>query len=129
MPVATSHLSVTLGSGLVVFLFFNAYGLMSQGAGYVKHLAGPVWWLAPLLFPLEVISLCIRPVTLAIRLMVNMAADHVMLSLFLGLVAVLLPIPVMLLGCLVVVVQTLVFTLLTCIYIGLATEGHDEHAH
>ncbi len=129
MPVATSHLGVTLGCGLVVFLFFNAYGLMSQGMGYLKHLAGPVWWLAPLLFPLEVLSLCIRPITLAIRLMVNMAADHVMLSLFLGLVAILLPLPVMLLGCLVVVVQTLVFTLLTCIYIGLATEGHDEHAH
>jgi F-type H+-transporting ATPase subunit a len=129
MPVATSHLSITLGSALVVFVLFNAYGLMSQGMGYVKHLAGPVWWLAPLLFPLEVLSLCIRPVTLAVRLMVNMAADHVMLGLFLGLVAVLLPVPVMLLGCLVVVVQTLVFTLLTCIYIALATEGHEEHAH
>lgn len=129
MPVATSHLGVTLGSGLVVFVLFNIYGLMTQGGAYIAHLAGPVWWLAPLLFPLEVLSLCIRPVTLAIRLMVNMAADHVMLGLFLGLVAVLLPLPVMLLGCLVVVVQTLVFTLLTCIYIGLATEGHEEHAH
>ncbi|MFZ5892256.1 MAG: F0F1 ATP synthase subunit A [Myxococcota bacterium] len=129
MPVATSHLNITLGCALVVFVFFNAYGLASQGMGYIKHLAGPVWWLAPLLFPLEVLSLCIRPVTLAIRLMVNMAADHVMLSLFLALVALLVPLPVMLLGCLVVIVQTLVFTLLTCIYIGLATEGHDEHAH
>ncbi|HLV65187.1 MAG TPA: F0F1 ATP synthase subunit A [Polyangiaceae bacterium] len=129
MPVATSSLNITLGSALVVFLLFNIYGLMAQGPGYLKHLAGPVWWLAPLLFPLEVLSLCIRPVTLAIRLMVNMAADHVMLGLFLGMVALFLPIPVMLLGALVVVVQTLVFTLLTCIYIGLATEGHDEHAH
>jgi F-type H+-transporting ATPase subunit a len=129
MPVATSHLSITLGSALVVFVLFNVYGLMTQGGKYIAHLAGPVWWLAPLLFPLEVISLCIRPITLAIRLMVNMAADHVMLGLFLGLAAVILPIPVMLLGCLVVVVQTLVFTLLTCIYIALATEGHDEHAH
>lgn len=129
MPVATSHLNITLGCALVVFVFFNAYGLSAQGMGYVKHLAGPVWWLAPLLFPLEVLSLCIRPVTLAVRLMVNMAADHVMLGLFMALVALLVPVPVMLLGCLVVIVQTLVFTLLTCIYIGLATEGHDEHAH
>ena len=129
MPVATSHLGITLGCALVVFVLFNIYGLVTNGMGYVKHLAGPVWWLAPLLFPLEVLSLCIRPVTLAVRLMVNMAADHVMLGLFLGLVAVILPVPVMLLGCLVVVVQTLVFTLLTCIYIALATEGHEEHAH
>ena len=129
MPVATSNLNITLGCALVVFVLFHVYGLMSQGRGYVKHLAGPVWWLAWLLFPLEVLSLCIRPVTLAIRLMVNMAADHVMLGLFLGLVALVVPLPVMLLGCLVVVVQTLVFTLLTCIYIGLATEGHEEYAH
>jgi F-type H+-transporting ATPase subunit a len=129
MPVATSNLNITLGCALVVFVLFNVYGLMSQGMGYVKHLAGPVWWLAWLLFPLELLSTCIRPVTLAIRLMVNMAADHVMLGLFLGLVALVVPLPVMLLGCLVVVVQTLVFTLLTCIYIGLATEGHEEHAH
>lgn len=129
MPVATSHLGVTLGCALVVFVLFNIYGLMAQGGAYIAHLAGPVWWLAPLLFPLEVLSLFIRPVTLAIRLMVNMAADHVMLGLFLGLVGVLVPVPVMLLGCLVVIVQTLVFTLLTCIYVGLATEGHEEHAH
>jgi F-type H+-transporting ATPase subunit a len=129
MPVPTSHLGITFGCAIVVFLLFNAYGLMSQGFGYVKHLMGPVWWLAPLLLPLEVLSLFIRPVTLAIRLMVNMSADHVMLGLFLSLVALFVPLPVMLLGCLVVIVQTLVFTLLTCIYIGLATEGHEEHAH
>jgi F-type H+-transporting ATPase subunit a len=129
MPVATSHLGITFGCAIVVFVLFNVYGLMTQGGAYIAHLAGPVWWLAPLLFPLEVLSLFIRPVTLAIRLMVNMAADHVMLGLFLSLVAVLIPVPVMLLGTLVVIVQTLVFTLLTCIYIGLATEGHEEHAH
>jgi F-type H+-transporting ATPase subunit a len=129
MPVATSHLGITMGTAIVVFVLFNIYGLMAQGGAYVAHLAGPVWWLAPLLFPLEVLSLFIRPVTLAIRLMVNMAADHVMLGLFLGLIALFIPIPVMLLGVLVVIVQTLVFTLLTSIYIGLATEGHEEHAH
>ena len=132
MPVATSSLNVTLGSALVVFVLFNAYGLATNGFGYVKHLAGPAWYLAPLMFPIEVISLCVRPVTLAVRLMVNMAADHLMLGLFLSLVALLVPIPLMLLGCLVVLIQTLVFTMLTCIYIGLATEHehHDAaHAH
>jgi F-type H+-transporting ATPase subunit a len=132
MPVATSNLNITLGSALVVFVLFNAYGLMTNGFGYIKHLAGPAWYLAPLLFPIEVISLCVRPLTLGVRLMVNMAADHLMLGLFLSLVALLVPVPLMLLGCLVVLIQTLVFTMLTCIYIGLATEheGHGEaHAH
>ena len=129
MPVATSSLNITLGSALVVFVLFNAYGLMTNGFGYVKHLAGPAWYLAPLMFPIEVISLCVRPVTLAVRLMVNMAADHLLLSLFLSLVALLVPVPLILLGCLVVLIQTLVFTMLTCIYIGLATEHEAHGAH
>lgn len=126
MAVATSHLSITFGCAIVVFVLFNLYGLQEQGLGYVKHLAGPAWYLAPLIFVIETISLCVRPVTLAVRLMVNMAVDHLLLATVTGLIAVLVPLPVMLLGCLVIVIQTLVFTLLTIIYIGLATE-HEAH--
>ena len=125
-PVATSNLNVTFGCALVVFIVFNAYGLKEQGLGYLKHLAGPAWYLAPLVFVIEVISLCVRPITLAVRLMLNMAVDHLILTIFLALVATLVPLPVMILGCLIVLIQTLVFTLLTCIYIGLATE-HEAH--
>lgn len=125
-PVATSNLSITLGCALVVFILFNIYGLATNGLDYIKHLAGPAWYLAPLVFFIELISLCVRPVTLAVRLMLNMAVDHLILGIFLGLVAVLVPIPVMLLGVIVVIVQTLVFSLLTCVYIGLAT-AHEEH--
>lgn len=126
MPVATSSLGITAGCALVVFVMFNLYGLKEQGMGYLKHLMGPVWYLSWLIFPVEVISLCVRPITLAVRLMLNMAVDHLILGIFLSLVALLVPLPVMLLGCLVVLVQTLVFTLLTCIYIDLAT-AHEEH--
>jgi len=129
MPVATSNLNVTFGCGIIVFVLFNAYGVLTNGFSYVAHLAGPKWWLAPLVFPIEVISLCVRPVTLGVRLMINMAVDHLILGLFTGLVAILVPIPLMLLGILVVVVQTMVFTLLTCVYIGLATEHEAEGAH
>jgi F-type H+-transporting ATPase subunit a len=126
MPVATSNLNVTMGTALVVFLLFNYYGIREQGFGYVLHLFGPAWYLAWLIFPVECISLIVRPITLAVRLMLNMAVDHLILSIFLGLVAALVPLPVMVLGVLVIGVQTLVFTLLTCIYIGLATE-HEAH--
>jgi len=135
MPVATSTLSITVGSALVVFILFNLYGLATNGFAYIKHLAGPVWYLAPLVFIIELISLFVRPVTLALRLMLNMAVDHLLLSIFLGFLPLLLPLPVMLLGCLVVLIQTLVFTMLTAIYIGLATDPHmqehegGEHAH
>ncbi len=125
-PIATTSLSITLGSALVVFILFNIYGLKENGFGYIKHLAGPVWYLAPLVFPIELISLFVRPITLALRLMLNMSVDHLLLAIFMGFLTILVPIPVMILGCIVVLVQTLVFTLLTCIYIGLATE-HEEH--
>jgi F-type H+-transporting ATPase subunit a len=125
-PVATSSLSITLGCAIVVFVCFNAYGLATNGFSYIAHLAGPAWYLAWLVFPIEVISLTVRPITLAVRLMLNMSVDHLILGIFLSLVAALIPIPVMLLGCLIILIQTLVFTLLTCIYIGLATE-HEAH--
>ena len=100
--------------------------IKENGAGYFKHLAGPVWWLAPLIFPLEVFSLCLRPMTLSVRLMLNMSVDHLLLAIALGALALVLPIPVMVLGTLVAIVQVLVFCLLSSIYIALATE-HEEH--
>jgi F-type H+-transporting ATPase subunit a len=122
----TSSLNVTLGCAVVVFLAFNYYGLKENGWGYIAHLAGPKWYLAPLIFPIEVISTCVRPVTLSIRLMVNIAVDHLLASIFIGLVTLLVPVPIMFLGIIVCIVQTVVFCLLSCVYIGLATE-HDEH--
>lgn len=126
LPVATSNLNITFGCAAVVFVLFNLYGIKEQGLGYIKHLMGPAWYLAWLILPVELISLMVRPITLAVRLMLNMAVDHLILSIFLGLVALLVPLPIMMLGVLVLVVQTLVFTLLTSIYISLATE-HEAH--
>jgi F-type H+-transporting ATPase subunit a len=127
----TSSWNITAGCALVVFVMFNYYGFKENGFGYVKHLAGP--WIHPLALPInilifciEVLSTCIRPLTLSIRLMVNMAVDHMLLGLFTGLVMIFVPIPIMMLGTLVALVQTLVFCLLTAIYISLATE-HEEH--
>jgi len=123
----TSSLNVTMGCALLVFLSFNYYGLKENGWAYLTHLAGPKWYLAPLVFPIEVISTCVRPVTLSIRLMVNLAVDHLLGSIFLGMVALLVPIPLQFLAIIVVTVQTLVFCLLSCIYIGLATEKAEHH--
>jgi F-type H+-transporting ATPase subunit a len=126
----TSNWNVTFGCALVVFVMFNYYGLKENGLGYFKHLFGPYigWWAIPinlLLFVIEFISMVIRPLTLSIRLMLNMAVDHLLITLMLALFALFLPIPVMILGTLVVIVQVMVFCLLTAIYISLATE-HDE---
>ncbi|APR84437.1 ATP synthase F0 sector subunit a [Minicystis rosea] len=123
----TANLNVTFACAFTVFLAFNYWGIKENGWGYIAHLAGPKWYLAPLIFPIEVISTCVRPVTLAVRLMMNMAVDHLVVAIALGLVAFLVPVPLMFLGIIVVLVQTLVFSLLTSIYIGLATEHAEEH--
>jgi len=123
----TSSLNVTVGCALLIFIAFNYYGLKENGWAYIAHLAGPKWYLAPLVFPIELISTCVRPVTLSVRLMVNIAADHLIASIFLGLIALVIPVPLMFLAVIVIVVQTMVFCLLSCIYIGLATEKADHH--
>jgi F-type H+-transporting ATPase subunit a len=127
----TSNWNITLGCAALVFLMFNYYGFKEGGLGYAKHLFGPWlgWPFVPvniLLFVVETFSLFIRPLTLSIRLMLNMAVDHLLVTIMLGMVALFLPIPVLILGTLICIVQVLVFCLLTSIYITLATE-HDDH--
>jgi F-type H+-transporting ATPase subunit a len=126
----TSNWNITLGCALIVFVMFNYYGFKENGVHYLTHLFGPFigWWGIPinlLLFVIEVVSTLIRPLTLSIRLMLNMAVDHLLVTLTLGMVALFLPVPVLVLSTLVVIVQVMVFCLLTSIYISLATE-HDE---
>jgi F-type H+-transporting ATPase subunit a len=131
----TSNWNVTLGCAVIVFVMFNYYGFQEGGLSYVKHLFGPWlgWPYVPvnlLLFVVETFSLFIRPMTLSIRLMLNMAVDHLLVTIMLGMVALFLPIPVLVLSTLVCIVQVMVFCILTSIYITLATEHeeHDEHA-
>jgi F-type H+-transporting ATPase subunit a len=132
---ATSNLNTTLACGVIIFVTTHIYGLKANGFNHIKHLFGPIWWLAPLIFPIELISHFARPVSLGIRLMANMTADHMVLSIFLGLLPATLfwfpvPLPMYLLGTIVVVVQALVFCLLSTVYIAMAIEhaDHAEHA-
>ena len=114
----------------MIFFAFNYYGLKENGFAYIKHLAGPVWWLAWLIFPLELMSMFIRPLTLSVRLMLNMSVDHLLTDIFHGLVMFVVPVMIMLLSTLVIFVQAYVFTLLSTVYIALATEHeHEDHGH
>jgi F-type H+-transporting ATPase subunit a len=133
----TSSLRITLGCSFLVFLAFNYYGIKEQGSGYFLHLFGP--WLGPagipvniLIFVIEVFSTCLRPVTLAFRLFMNLAVDHLILSIFMGMIMFLVPVPILMLGVLVCIVQTVVFCLLSSVFISLATETHEHgegHGH
>ena len=123
VPTATLKTNALLA--LVVFLVYNFYGLKENGVEYLKHFAGPIWWLAPLMLPIELIGHLARPVSLSLRLMGNMAADHKVLFTFTFLVPLLVPVPFFILGLLVCVVQTLVWSLLSMVYISMAT-AHDH---
>jgi F-type H+-transporting ATPase subunit a len=113
-------------------LYYNYQGIKEQGiVGHIKHFMGPVWYLAILIFPIELISHAVRPLSLGLRLKGNMEGDHLVLSIFSNLVPYIVPIPFYVIGLFVCFMQAFVFTLLTMVYISLATAHHDheEHAH
>lgn len=128
----TEYLSTTLALGAFVFIYYNFQGCKEQGTlNYLKHFAGPLWYLAFLIFPIEIISNLIRPLSLALRLRSNMMGDHIVLSQFSSLAPLIVPIVFMILGILVSLIQAYVFTVLTMVYIQMAVvhQDHDEDHH
>lgn len=125
-PVPTTNFNTTIAFALVIFVATHIFGIKKHGFGYAKQFLGPFLPLAPLMLLIELISHIARPITLAIRLMANMAADHLVLGIFIGLVPFIVPLPIYALGCIVITVQTLVFCLLSTVYISMAIadDGH-----
>jgi F-type H+-transporting ATPase subunit a len=133
---ATDTLKTNLGLALMVFLLYNFIGVYNNGLHYLAHFLGPSFslgrlpkfpWLFWLMIPIEIASHLARPVSLSLRLTGNIIADHKVVAVMLVLVPLLVPVPFLLLGVLVAIVQTVVFTLLTVIYISLALEPGEEH--
>jgi len=127
----TSALSITAAPAIVIFLTTHVYGVREHGMSYFKHFFGPIlkWYALPLMLLMlgvELISHLVRPMSLSLRLMANMTADHAVVGTFYKLQAWVIPIPVMMLGILVCIVQTLVFCLLSTMYISMAI-SHEEH--
>ncbi len=103
----------------------HVVGIKEHGLGYLKHFMGPIAWLAPLMFFIEVIGHLARPLSLTLRLFGNMNGHEIVLMIFFGLVPFLVPLPMMLMGVLVSFIQAFVFMLLAMIYIA----GALEEAH
>ena len=134
----TAHISVTFALGLTSFIYYNYVGISENGIlNHLAHFAGPklplimALIITPLIFTIELISNMIRPLTLAIRLFANMFADEQIsmqiAGLFPPLTQFLLPVALMPLAVFVAFVQTLVFTLLSMIYISEVSHSHDDH--
>ena len=126
----TDKVNTTLALGVFSFIFYNYVGCKKLGVvNYLKHFAGPLWYMAILIFPIEIISNFVRPVSLALRLRGNMYGDHLVLSVFSDMAPLLVPIVFMILGILVSFIQAYVFTALSMVYISLASAHHDHDEH
>jgi F-type H+-transporting ATPase subunit a len=124
---ATGNVNTTFGLGLIAFLYYNYQGIRTQGLGhYLAHFAGPIWWLAPLMFPIEVIGHFARILSLGMRLFGNIFGEHTATGIFMGMLPFIVPWPMMGLGIFGAFLQTFVFIMLTMVYIGgaVATEEH-----
>lgn len=122
----TASISTTLSCALVVVVFTHVIGIKYHGAKYIKHFMGPVWWMVPIIFPIEVIGHGARVLSLTFRLFGNMMGHELVLMILFGLAgAFFAPLPIMALGIFVALVQAFVFFLLSIMYFA----GAMEHAH
>lgn len=133
----TELINTTLALGVFAFVYYNLVGCRELGVvEYIKHFAGPLWYIAFLVFPIEILSNLIRPFSLGLRLHGNMMGDHKVLDTFSNLeilgvhLSLIVPMPFFLFGLLICLIQAYVFTMLTMVYISLATAHHDhDEAH
>ncbi|MGD9023966.1 MAG: F0F1 ATP synthase subunit A, partial [Desulfobacterales bacterium] len=122
----TASINTTLSCALTVVVFTHVIGIKFHGAKYIKHFLGPVWWLAPLIFVIELIGHIARILSLSIRLFGNITGHELVLGVLFFLAgAFFAPLPIMALGLFVAILQAFVFFLLSIIYFS----GAMEHAH
>jgi F-type H+-transporting ATPase subunit a len=123
----TGSLSTTVALAVLSFLYFNFQGIKEHGLlGYLKHFMGPVLWLAPLFFVIEIIGNFARILSLSLRLFMNIYGEHTATGIFAGLVPIVVPWPLMALGLFTALLQAFIFATLSSVYISLAT-AHEEH--
>jgi len=122
----TASLNTTASCALVVVIFTHIIGVKYHGVKYIKHFMGPVWWMVPIIFPIEVIGHVARILSLSFRLFGNMMGHELVLGILFGLAGLFFaPLPIMALGIFVALVQAFVFFLLSIMYFT----GAMEHAH
>ncbi|HEX3875955.1 MAG TPA: F0F1 ATP synthase subunit A [Bryobacteraceae bacterium] len=122
----TKYPAVPLGLAVAAFLYYNVIGISTIGpVSYAKHFAGPLWWLAPLMIPIEIISHFARPLSLTVRLFANMYAGEQITMVFLGLTYFAVPAVFMGLHVFVSLIQAYVFMVLAMLYVGAAV-AHEH---
>lgn len=124
----SAFLDFTLGLALVVFVYYNFEGIRRNGViEYFKHFMGPVWWLAWLMFPIEIVSHISRIISLSFRLFGNVKGDDMFLMVILMLAPFMLPMVPLALLTFMAFLQAFIFMMLTYVYLGGAVLLHDDH--
>ncbi len=121
----TSNVNTNASMALSVFAITHIVGVRVHGVKYVKQFMGPIWWLTPLIMPIEIISHIARPLSLSVRLFGNIKGEDIVLAVILMLTPLLVPLPVFVLMIFTSFIQTIVFMILTMMYIA----GAMEEAH
>ncbi len=119
----TANLNTTVSMAVVVFVTTHVVGIRVHGFKYVKQFLGPIWWLTPLMLPIEIVSHLARVISLSFRLFGNIAGEDKVLAVVVLLVPFLIPLPVFVLMIFTSFIQTIVFMLLAMMYISGAMEG------
>ena len=123
----TADPSTTFALSITAFVFYNIVGIKDNGLPkYLKHFLGPVIFLAPLMFVIELISHAARILSLAIRLFGNIFGEHSATAIFFGMFPFILPWPMMVLGVFGALLQAFIFVMLTMAYLNGAV-GAEEH--
>jgi F-type H+-transporting ATPase subunit a len=126
LQTPTANVQVTLGCALASFAYYNFQGFRQHGVlGYLKHLCGPMLFIAPLMFPIEVFSNFFRLLSLTVRLWANMLVGDILEGIFTGLIPILVPALFMALHVFVSFMQAYVFMLLPAVYLSFAVS--EEH--
>ncbi|MCL1916033.1 MAG: F0F1 ATP synthase subunit A [Desulfovibrionaceae bacterium] len=125
LDAATANLNTTAAMAVCVFLYYNMVGLRRWGPAYIKHFMGPMLPLAPLMFPLEIISHLARPLSLTLRLFGNIRGEELVLVIFFTMAPLFSTLPIYFLFGLAKGLQAFIFFMLTMIYL----KGAIEHAH
>jgi len=136
----TSNINTTLGCALTVWVYYQLHGFREQGVfGYLRHFAAPPGapiWIAPIYFPIEIISHLSRVLSLSVRLFGNIFGEELVILILFTIVPFVVPLPMMFLGIITAVLQAFIFVMLTMIYLQGAVvvehhgheAGHEAHA-
>jgi len=123
----TGNINMTLTLAIIVFVYYNFEGIRKHGVvHYFAHFAGPVKWLAPLMFPIEIVSHISRIISLSFRLFGNIKGDDLFLWVLLMLAPWIVPLPAFLLLAFSAILQTFIFMILTYVYLAGAVLLEEE---